>query len=112
MQKTQRIPLEKRLQAAAVLQKEGWPISACKLYLDTYFYTLSDMAGDTCYMDFYVRAETTRAYGDVGNAFIAREMLEALSCVYDFRMAEVMLYEILIRPFADERIFREKGENT
>lgn len=110
MQKIQRIPLEKRLRASSV-QKEGCP-AACWSYLDTYCRALSEMSGDRRYQERYYHAVMDGIYGNIEDNLVVQTAAEALSGDYPPEAAEEILYEMLIRPFTDRRIFGEKGGNA
>ncbi|MBD5402229.1 hypothetical protein HDR58_05460 [bacterium] len=101
----QRIPLEQRLQNAAIA-KSGCP-AACWLYAGTYFYTLAELSADTHYQSFYQYAVMNDSYGGIEDSFIARIVSEALAGAFPSGVTE-LLYEILIRPFTDNYIWEDR----
>ena len=106
MQKIQRIPLEQRLQNAAIIAS-GCP-AACWLCLETYCRTLSEMSDDTGYMErYYCYAMMDGCYGDIEDSFVAQTAAEALSAGFSSETAE-LLYAILVQPFTDKHIWRDR----
>lgn len=105
-----RIPLERRLQDAAI-HKPGCP-AACFLDTGTYFYALSEMGNDTDYKMFYQFAVMNGDYDGIEDTFIAQVITQALAGAFPDEKAEALLHAILIRPFADGNLWGEGGGNT
>ena len=63
------------------------------------------MSLDQSYIEFYEDALVNGTYGDIYNTFVAQAAYEAISGIYPPEAASELLYQILIKPFADKNIF-------
>lgn len=99
----QRIPLEERLRSAGA-SNSICPATAW-IFMDSFFKNLSEMSLDYTYNAFYDDALVNGTYGDIQNTFVAQAVYYAISGSYPSDIGEELLYQILIKPFADKNIF-------
>lgn len=97
-----RIPLEKRLGAA----RQGSIPLAAWLYLESYFLCLSKINCDPSHKDYYKKIlwDKQHPYGDVYNTFVAETVAKALTGAYPAEKGKELLYQILVKPFCNEKI--------
>lgn len=101
-----RISLEKRLGAA---RQGGIPRTAW-LYLESYFLCLSRTSGDLSHKDYYKKIlwDKQHPYGDVYNTFVAEAVAKSLTGAYPAEKGKELLYQILVKPFCNEKIGGKK----
>lgn len=106
----QRLPLEERLRSAGA-SDSICPATAWS-FVDGFFKNLSEMSLDNSYMEYYMDTlQDETIFGDIHNTFFAQAVHSALTGIYPPVAASELLYQMLIKPFADKNIFNTEGEN-
>lgn len=104
-----KIPLEKRLRQTKTLR--NMIPAAAWLYTKVFWEGLSEMSGNQYYYDIFLFEDQKDCYGDLYEVFVAQLASMALNGGQPPEVGMETLYRLLVEPFTNKKIFKEKGRS-